>query len=80
MLLGFESNVPGIAAVGFVVDRVSHVADEAQRRRSRERIYKNRVRVRKQEHIALMNLLKTADAGTIETDALGKSALLKLPG
>ncbi len=68
--LGLLGDVAGVAAVGLSGDRILDVADQGKRRRRAERIEKRRGRIRNDEHVALLDLLKPADRRAVEADTV----------
>src|SRR5262249_31004507 len=71
--LGLLSNVASVAAIGLAGDGVPDVADQDQRCRRGERVEERRGRVRDDQHVAFLDLLKSAYRGTVEADALLES-------
>ena len=64
--LGLLGDPARIALVVLARDRVHRVGDHDQRRRLAERIHDGRIRVRHQEHVALVDGCPGADAGAVE--------------
>ncbi len=72
VLLGFAGDETGIAGVRLQRERVADVAHDGERRHVETGIDENAVRVREQEHVALMDLLKAANARAVKADAVGE--------
>src|SRR5271170_4633889 len=77
--LGFLGDVAGIAAMGLAGDRVPNIADQDERRRCRELVEESSRRVRDDQHVAFLDLLKAADrravsAGSASTGVPGANS------
>src|SRR5581483_843197 len=70
--LSLLRDVAGITGVRGHRPRLGHVADQAQRRRLRDRVDERGGWVGQQEHVALVDLLEAPDAQSIETNTLTK--------
>src|SRR5207249_12044460 len=58
--------------------RSSHVTDQAQRRDLQIRVNISGLGIGDQQHVALMDLLVTADAGSIEANSISKQVLIEV--
>jgi len=68
-------NVTRITRISLAGDRIFDIADDVQRLHLGERIQEGGIRIGDQEHVALLDLLKAADAGTVEAQALFEDVL-----
>ncbi len=71
-------DVARVAAVWLMRDRVHDIADDREGRHLQGGINHCGGRDREEEHVALVNLLETADRGTIEADTLREHARIEL--
>jgi hypothetical protein len=77
MPLGLDRHVARVARVRLARDRIEHRAHQRHGRRLIERIHDRRRRIRQQQHVGLVDLLKAADRRPIEPDALGQRLLVE---
>ena len=71
-------HVPRIARIVFPRDRILDVADDRQRRDRGERIDERRVRLRHDQHVALVDRLPAADARAVEPQPVLEHVLVQL--
>ena len=71
-------HVPRVATVVFPGDRILNVADHDQRRQLGKRVEKSRRRIGNEQHVALVDLLPTPDAGAIKALAVVKRVFRQL--
>src|SRR5579875_3708945 len=69
-----------IAGIQRVVDRITHITNDAERRDLSEWIDKDRFRVRNQKHVAFINHLKAPNARAIKADAFRERTFIKFSG
>jgi hypothetical protein len=67
-----------VTRVGPQRARLDHVADQAERRGGAKGVHHGRCGVRHEQHVALVDLLKAADAGPIEAYARMEQILVEL--
>ena len=70
--------VPWVPRIQYLRQGILDIADHAQCRIRYERIDESLSRVRLDQHVALVDRLKTADARTVETDAVDDNILVQL--
>ena len=75
IFLSLLRNVTRITRISLAGDRIFDIADDVQRLHLGERIQEGGIRIGDQEHVALLDLLKAADAGTVEAQALIEDVL-----
>ena len=71
---GLAGDVPRVARVVLLGQRVLDVADHRQRDVLAERVDEQRVRLRHEQHVRLVDRLPAADAGAVEADAVLEDA------
>ena len=77
MRLGFLGDVAGVAAVRFAGERVADVADQDQGRCRGIRVEEGRGRIRHDQHVAFLDLLKAADRRPVEANAFFHGILVE---
>ena len=70
--LGFAGDVAGIAVVTLFGDRIDHIADQHQRGHFRKGIEQVEVRIRLEQHVALMDSGPAANGRTIDAKTVFK--------
>jgi hypothetical protein len=70
MLLSPPRDPPRVAVIGLPRYRVGDLADERQRRLSRERVEDGGRRIGHEQHVALRDALPAADGGAVEAEPL----------
>src|SRR5260370_13552727 len=78
VVLRFLRDEARVAAVWLARDRVDDVTDQEQRLVRQYRIDGRGVRVRDEEHVALVDRLEAADAGPVESKAAREAVLFEL--
>src|SRR5260370_4656768 len=78
VVLRFLRDEARVAAVWLAGDRVDDVTDQEQRLVRQYRIDGRGVRVRDEQHVALIDRLEAADAGPVESEAARKAVLFEL--
>jgi hypothetical protein len=75
---GLLGDVARIARVGLARDRILDVADQHERRHSREGVHLRRRRVGHQQHVGFVDGLESADGRAVESETVLEDALAQL--
>src|SRR5215831_2855997 len=76
--LRLAGNKPRVAIVGLLGYWINHVAYQNQRGHFGERVEKIAVRVRYEQHVALMDTRPCADGGSVNTESFVKTGFREL--
>src|SRR5207248_5392606 len=77
-LLGLLRDIPRITRVGLAGEWVDDIADQVESLHLEHRIDEHARRVRHEQHVALVDVLKPADRRAIEADAVTEESLRQL--